>query len=97
VGTRIKTNKGGKKGCRNKALSIAVLMIAMGMVLMGVSACKNGPRNVSCDITARDTTHISMHCVDKSDGSAYDDRVRAESDLYPRCQVGTYWPGCKGR
>lgn len=81
----------------NKIRFVAIAS-ALALVLMGASECNIGGKssNESCNITARDTENISMHCKDNNGGER-DDTVRAPSDLYPKCQVGTYWPGCKGK
>jgi hypothetical protein len=94
MGTRIRTNKGNKKGCRNKALSVAALFTVFAVVLMGVSGCKTNPE--TCEVTARDNATVTLTCTDKK-GNSRKDTLDVYSDLYPNCQVGTFWPGCKGR
>lgn len=79
---------------------IAALMVALGLVLMGASECNIGgkPTNVTCEVTARDTTTLTLTCKNR-DGSPADGggKKNIPSDLYPKCQVSTFWPGCKGK
>lgn len=95
MGTRVRTNKGDKKGCRNKALSVTLLVVVLCGVLMGASKCPvRGDE--TCEIVARDTTSLTTKCTDE-DGkdTGNGERKDIPSDLYPLCQVGTFWPGCK--
>lgn len=96
MGTRIKTRKGEKKGCRNKALSIVLLVVALSWVLMGASACP-ATANESCEVTGRDNTSITLTCTNEKGEQREDVREGINSDLYINCQVGTFWPGCKGK
>lgn len=77
-------------------LTVPAFTIIAALVLMGASKCNLGgePSNETCSITARDTENIHMRCTDEK-GNVREDITRAPSDLYPLCQVNTYWPGCK--
>lgn len=75
------------------------LVPVLALVLMGASKCNldGGGTSESCNIVARDTTSITVDCVD-SHGEVTrkgDKMTGIYSDVYPFCQVGTYWPGCK--
>jgi hypothetical protein len=74
--------------------SVPTLVVAAALVLTGASECGVKSKNESCNITARDTENITMECTDES-GNKRTVTERHPSDLYPKCQVGTYWPGCK--
>lgn len=82
----------------NRRTRMAIRGIALApitsLVLMGASECSKGE---SCGITGRDTTTITMVCTDRDDNTKETRTERHPSDLYPNCQIGTYWPGCKGR
>lgn len=77
---------------------VAALTFVGALVLMGASECNVGGRKNSetCEVTARDTTTLTLTCEDK-DGklTGGGGKKNIPSDLYPRCQIGTYWPGCK--
>lgn len=81
-----------------KKTRVFCAVVVGALVLMGASECNLGgrPSNESCNITARDTEKIYMKCTNE-DGKVRDADTQAPSDLYPKCQVGTYWPGCKSR
>jgi hypothetical protein len=76
---------------------------SIGLVLSAVDACedKTGrtPRTdcVSVTVSARDTTHITIACKDAEGGLIMEHQERHPSDLYPKCQVGEPWPGCKDK
>ena len=83
----------------NKARTIS-LVAALSLVLMGASECNIGGKSdaESCQITNRTTTQIWIRCSTDR-GKTWSDTtpLNEPSDLYPKCQIGTYWPGCKGK
>lgn len=99
MGTRIKTSKAKpKSGCRNKAVAVVVLAATL-FGLLAVSACDwfgDAETNETCKITARDTTSLTTRCTDSSGvETSNSGRKDVPSDLYPGCQIDTFWPGCK--
>ena len=74
--------------------TVPALAFIAALVLTGASECGGKAKNESCNITARDTTTITMKCTDEQ-GTVRTDTERHPSDLYPKCQVGTFWPGCE--
>jgi hypothetical protein len=81
-----------------KIVSIAALAASFSLVLMGASECNIGGKsgNETCEVTARTTTTITTRCKDTNGnwtGPAETDGV--PSDLYPKCQVGAFYPVCK--
>jgi hypothetical protein len=95
MGTRVRTNKPNKKGCRNKALGVVLLVPMLSLVLMGATECAT--KRETCEVTARDNTSVTLTCTNEKGEKRVDERGGINSDLYPNCQVGTYWPGCKGK
>jgi hypothetical protein len=67
-----------------KLTATVVLTTTAGLVLMGASECGT-TKEQSCKITARDVATITTKC------GTHD----APGDLYPKCQVGQWWPSCK--
>lgn len=80
-------------------IRITAATAVLGLVLMGASECNIGGKSdaESCQITNRTTTHITIRCSEDRGRTWKDtEEFRVPSDLYPRCQIGTYWDGCKG-
>jgi hypothetical protein len=74
-----------------KYLAVAVALVA------SLAGCKLGEEtNVTCEVVARDTTSLTTQCKDNhgkfAPGGGKKD---IPSDLYPKCQVGTFYPVCK--
>jgi hypothetical protein len=75
---------------------IKYLAVAVALTAPMLMAAKCGTEtNETCSITARDTLTITMSCQDNHGKHTRDDTVDAPSDLYPKCQVGTFYPVCK--
>lgn len=74
---------------------LAALAMAGLLALVGCRVPFGTETNETCSITARDTETITISCQDNHGKHTRDDVLHEPSDLYPVCQVGTFWPDCK--
>lgn len=83
----------------NTKTRVIASISALIMTIAGASACKldlGNTKNETCEIVARDTTTLTTKCTDENGKDTGNGEVKNyPSDIYPLCQVGTFWPGCK--
>lgn len=78
----------------NKLRFVAVVAAVLPVLM--AARCPGGTETVeSCNITARTDTTITLSCQDNHGKHTRDDVLDEPYDLYPKCQVNTYWPACK--
>lgn len=80
------------KRIRVAALSILFVLIGSGLAAPG---CFDDAASETCTIKDRDSSSITVRCVDSDGEERIDVHTETYSDLYPKCQIGTKWPTCK--